>query len=366
MSLQRTPLYDAHLALGARLVPFGGWEMPVQYQGIVAEHLACRAAAGLFDVSHMGEFEVAGPSAATFLEQALTNRVSDLAPSRCRYSLMCNDAGGIIDDLLVYRLDDERWLLVVNAGNIATDLAWLRGLAVHQRAAITDRSPETALLALQGPASRRLLQRLLPAADGERLGSLRYYQFGEFALLGVSVLISRTGYTGDLGYELAMPADSARRVWDYLLAEGSADGLVPVGLGARDTLRLEAGFCLHGHDISPQRNPIESGLERFVKLDKEFVGRDALAEAASLGTPERLIGLVVTGRGIVREGAELRHAGQAVGVVTSGGFSPSLQQSIGLGYVRCNMAAPGTALEVVVRDRPVACTVTTPPFYRRS
>lgn len=366
MTLKRTPLYQAHVDLGARLVPFGGWEMPVQYEGIVAEHLACRSAMGLFDVSHMGEFEVTGPGAVAFLEHALTNSVADLASGRCRYSLMCNEAGGIVDDLLVYRLAEDRWLLVVNAGNIDGDLAWLRGLAVHWRATVVDQSPETALLALQGPASRGLLQRLLPGDDAERLTALRYYHFGEFRLFDQPVTISRTGYTGDLGFELAMPAERAHEVWDGLLSAGSSEGLVPVGLGARDTLRLEAGFCLHGHDISPERNPIEAGLERFVAFDKDFVGREALARAVSEGTPQRLTGLVVTGRGIVREGAELRHDGRAVGVVTSGGFSPSLQQSIGLGYLQHELAAPGTELEVLVRDRPVACTVTSPPFYRRS
>lgn len=363
MSPSRTPLYQRHLELGGRMVEFGGWSMPVQYQGIVAEHLACRQAMGLFDVSHMGEFLVSGPGAVPFLDGALTNRVADLPVGRCRYSLMCRADGGIVDDLLVYRLADQELLLVVNAANIAGDLAWLR----DQPAAgveLVDRSPELALLALQGPRSRDLLASLVAPEDADRLAAMKYYHFGRFRLPGGEALISRTGYTGGLGYELMVPAGQAVALWDTLLAAGAGAGLVPVGLGARDTLRLEAGLCLHGHDISPERNPIEAGLERFVKLDKEFRGRDVLARLAAEGTPEKLIGLLATGPGVMREGCAVEVGGKPAGCLTSGTFSPLLKRSIGLGYVRREVATAETEAVVQVRGKPLPCRLVHPPFHK--
>ncbi|MCC7495711.1 MAG: glycine cleavage system aminomethyltransferase GcvT [Fimbriimonadaceae bacterium] len=361
MTLQRTPLYQRHVALGGRLVEFGGWEMPVQYSGIVAEHLATRRAMGLFDVSHMGEFELRGPGAVAFLERAVSNRVADLAVGRCRYALLCNEAGGVLDDLLYYRLAADHLLLVVNAGNIAGDLAWLQGLAPSD-CELTDQSAASGLLALQGPGSRDLLVSLLGAA-GETLAGLRYYQFATFELAGAAVLISRTGYTGGPGYELCCPAEAVGALWDLLLAAGAPTGLLPVGLGARDTLRLEAGFCLHGHELTPRRNPLEAGLARFVDLGQPFVGRDALAAVAAAGPADRLTGVEVVGRGVIREGAMITVGGEPCGSLTSGTFSPLLERSIGLGYVPAALP-DGAAVEVLVRGKPLPCRLTTPPFYK--
>ncbi len=364
MTLQRTPLYEAHLALGARLVEFGGWAMPVQYGGIVAEHKACRAAMGLFDVCHMGEFDVTGDGAVALLERAVTNHVADLPVGRCRYALLCNAAGGVIDDLILYHWREGWYRLVVNAANIATDWAWLSDLAAGTRAQLVDPSGETGLLALQGPRSRALLERLLAVEERPLLSALRYYHCAEAELCGCAVTISRTGYTGDLGYEIFAAAAEVAALWDRLLHAGRPEGLVPVGLGARDTLRLEAGFPLHGHEISPSINPLEAGLGRFVKLDQPFVGRDALAAIAAAGPARTLVGLEVTAKGVIRDGCPILAAGEAVGVVTSGTFSPLLERSIGLGYVPPSLAAPGTPLAVDVRGRALACEVVRPPFYR--
>ncbi len=363
MSLKRTPLYDRHVAAGARLVEFGGWSMPVQYQGIVAEHKSARAAAGLFDVSHMGEFRVVGPGATAFCDQAFTNNVATLAAGRCRYSLMCDEQGGILDDLLYYRLADDELLVVVNAANFAADFAWLAGLSPRD-CELRDESDRTALLAVQGPASRELLAGLV-GGERSRLEALRYYRYEAFTVAGAEALISRTGYTGDLGFEVMLPAAAAPAAWDAILAAGEPAGLVPVGLGARDTLRLEAGFCLHGHDIGPDRNPIEADLARFVDLAKgDFVGREAIAAAAEQGTAQVLVGLAVTGRGIIREQCPIFAGGEPVGTVTSGTFSPLLERSIGMGYVDRRHAAVGSELSVDVRGRMVDCRVAERPFYR--
>ncbi|MBI5834459.1 MAG: glycine cleavage system aminomethyltransferase GcvT [Armatimonadetes bacterium] len=362
--LKQTPLHDRHVALGARMVGFGGWSMPVQYAGIVAEHRGARAAAGLFDVSHMGEFIVEGPGALGLLQHALTNDYASLAVGRARYSLMCAEDGGIIDDLIVSREGEDRYLIVVNAGNIDGDFAWLSSLAGDD-VTLTNVSDEWALLAVQGPRSADILAGLLSDGDATAVRALRYYAIHRCPLLGVPVVISRTGYTGDLGFEVFVPADSAVTVWDGLLAGGAAQGLVPVGLGARDTLRLEAGFCLHGHDISPARNPIEANLGRFVKFDKPaFVGRDALAAVSDAGCAERLVGLSVTERGVVRDGCAVVHDGQPVGLVTSGTYSPLLERSIALAYVRADLTEVGTALAVDVRGRALPCMVSALPFYK--
>ncbi len=361
--LRQTSLHGRHEAAGARMVEFGGWSMPVQYQGIVAEHRACRTAAGLFDVSHMGEFDVSGPGAAAFLEQALTNRVADLSVGRCRYALLCAPDGGVLDDLLVYRLGEAAFRLVVNAANIGGDWTWLQGLP-REDAELVDQSDGTGLIAVQGPRSPAVLADLLDADAAARLSALRYYQFGHFELAGAPAVISRTGYTGDRGYEVFVPAAQTGSVWDALVSAGEPHGLALVGLGARDTLRLEAGFCLHGHELSPAIDPLSAGLERFVALDKPFVGRDALVAVSASGPARRLIGLEVVGRQVIREGCRIEVDGRAVGQVTSGTFAPSLDRSVGLGYVRAELARPGGEVTVSVRERPVPCRLVQPPFYR--
>jgi aminomethyltransferase len=365
-ALRRTPLHARHVALGAKMVPFGGWSMPVQYDGIVAEHKRCRAAAALFDVSHMGELLVAGGGALEFLQQALTNDFTSLAIGRCRYSLMCNDAGGVVDDVIVYHAAENRYVLVVNASNIDDDVSWLDSLD-HRGAEIENQSADFGLLAVQGPRSRDLLVALADADSAARLAGLGYYTFTDATLAGQRTTVSRTGYTGDLGFEVFVPAEHTGELWDRLLADGAAFGLGPAGLGARDTLRLEAGFPLHGHEISLTREPLAAGLGRFVKLDKPaFMGRGVLADIAARGPAERLVGLVATERGVMRDGCAVLSAGTNAGVVTSGSFSPTLDGSIALAYVRADLAEAGTALEVEVRGRPLACAVHALPFWKRA
>jgi aminomethyltransferase len=366
-ALFTTPLHDAHLALGAHMTGFGGFDMPVHYTGIRAEHEAVRTAAGLFDVSHMGEVMVRGPEAFAFVQHLVTNDVAKLYDGRALYTVMCQDDGGIVDDLLVYRLADDAYMLVINAANAATDLAWMRD---HNPmgAVIEDVSAETALLALQGPAAFGIAQTLTDAP----LGDLKYYHFmelaeGAFAGLDYA-LLSATGYTGERGLEIYCAADDARAVWDALMDAGAAHGLVPAGLGARDTLRLEAGYCLYGQDLTRQTNPLEAGLGWVVKLGaSDFVGRDALALIQEHGGPtRRLVGLAVDGRGIPRAGYPIGppEGDAVIGEVTSGTQSPMLRQGIGLGYVPNDPAytAEGARLSIAGR-RPMAATVVKPPFH---
>ncbi len=361
-ALARTPLFDRHAALGAKLVPFAGWEMPIQYAGILAEHEAVRTRVGLFDVSHMGEFEVRGAGAIAFVNRMTTNDVASLAPGGVQYSTMLRPNGGIIDDLLVYRLDG-RVLLVVNASNTEKNLAWLREHAPRD-VTIDDRSRELALIALQGPRAARTLA----AAGGGAFLALRYYAAAEGALCGANLVVSRTGYTGEDGFEVYAPWDRAGEIWDALLAAGRAFGIAATGLGARDSLRLEARFCLYGNDIDETTNPLEAGLGWVVKIDKgEFVGRDALAAVRAAGATRRLVGFVSDGRDIPRHGYALRAAGDhaATGVVTSGGFGPTVAKGIGMGYLPSAAAAPGRSVEVDCRGKWVAATIVKGPFYTK-
>lgn len=369
-TLARTPLHDRHAALGARIVPFAGWEMPVQYAGILAEHEAVRRRVGLFDVSHMGEFEVTGPDALAFVNRMTTNDVASLAPGGVQYTTMLRPLGGIVDDLLVYRLDG-RVLLVVNAANTAKDLAWLLENA-PRGVRIADRSREIALLALQGPRAAKTFE----AAGAGAFLALRYYTAAEGRFAGVPALVSRTGYTGEDGFEIYVEWDRAGEAWDRLAAAGAPFGLAPAGLGARDSLRLEARYCLYGNDIDETTNPLEAGLGWIVKLEKgDFVGREALARVREAGPARRLVGFVAEGRDIPRHGYPLRvagavagggHAGGApAGTVTSGGFGPSLGKGIGMGYVPAAAASPGTSVEIDCRGRWARATIVKGPFYSR-
>lgn len=361
--MKRTPLHTEHERLGAKLVPFAGYEMPIQYpSGITAEHHAVRTAAGLFDVSHMGEFEVRGPQALALVQYVTSNDAARLEVGQAQYSTLLNDAGKLLDDLLVYRMGDARYMLVVNGSNKDKDFAWIASAAEGFDAELTDRTDEIVLIALQGPRAEQILARLTEAD----LPSIRYYRFAEGQVDGARVIISRTGYTGEDGFELYVPAEEAARLWRRLLEEGAEAGLVPAGLGARDSLRLEMGYALYGNDLDEQRTPLEAGLGWVVKLDKgDFIGRDALVRQKEAGVPRRLVGFVLAERGFPRHGYGVTDAeGAVVGEVTSGVLSPTLGQGIGMAYVPAEMAKPGTRVGVVIRDRAVPAEVVRPPFHK--
>jgi aminomethyltransferase len=357
---RHTPLFEEHVALGAKIVPFAGYRMPIQYpSGINAEHQAVRRAAGLFDVSHMGEFEVRGERAEDFLQHVTTNDVSRLEEWQAQYSTLPREDGTLIDDLLVYRFP-AHFMLVVNASNRERDWEWISRYADRFGVELRDRSDEVALLALQGPASEAILARLSDAP----LPEIGYYRFRTGEVDGRPAVISRTGYTGEDGFELYLDAADAAAVWRRLLEVGRADGLVPVGLGARDSLRLEMGYALYGNDLDDRRTPLEAGLGWVVKLDKgDFVGRDALRRQKAEGVRERLAGFRLTARGFPRHGYPVRVDGRDAGTVTSGTLSPSLGAGIGMAYLPVEAAKPGTRVEVVIRDQAVPAEVVRPPFY---
>ncbi len=360
MSLRRTPLYEIHRRLGARLVEFAGYEMPVSYSSIIAEHRAVREAAGLFDVSHMGQIRFEGPGAIASAERLLTRPVASLRPGRVRYALLCNEEGGVVDDVTVYRLSEESLFLCVNAANIEKDYRWCIRHSPAD-AGVRDTSHETGLLALQGPASAEVLSRVA----GTDVAGISRYGFDRFDVAGRTALVSRTGYTGSDGFEIYLGVGDIKRVFEALLAEGKPCGLVPVGLGARDTLRLEAAMPLYGHELDESTSPLEAGLGRFVKLDVGgFIGAEAIARRRDAGATRSLIGFVMEGRGIARAGYEILSHGRAAGRVTSGAPSPTLGTSIGLAYVSPDCAAVGTALDVVIRGRATPASVAGTPFVK--
>jgi glycine cleavage system T protein (aminomethyltransferase) len=356
--LKRTPLYDVHVKAGAKMVPFGGWEMPVQYAGIVEEHRAVRSAVGLFDISHMGEFEVEGPRALAAVQRLCTNDAAPLERGQVQYSVLCYPEGGIVDDLTLYRFDDARYMLTVNASNIDKDWDWVT--AHGEGATWRNMSADTALLAVQGPKAEALVQRL---ADTDVV-SARYYRFVRGEVAGVPAIISRTGYTGEDGFELYVPAGEAARLWYALLEAGRVDGIQPIGLGARDTLRLEMKFALYGNDIDQTTNPLEAGLGWVVKPAKgDFLGRAAIEAMRARGVPRKLVGLEMVERQVPRHGYRILAGGEPVGVVTSGSFSPSLERGIGMGYVRADLSAVGTELDVEIRGAGQRARVARTPFY---
>ncbi len=363
-SLLATPLADRHQALGARMVEFAGWYMPVQYTGIIEEHRAVRTRAGLFDLSHMGELFVEGPEAGEGLACALVGDPRTLKVGRAHYSMICFPDGGVMDDLIVYRVGEERFMVVANASNAATVSDALAERLDGYAAVLDDRSLATALVAIQGPLSKKILA---PFTD-VNLEELRYYWIAEGHVAGVPALVARTGYTGEDGFEVFVDCESAAKVWDALLAAGKPEGLIPVGLGARDTLRLEAGMPLYGNELGHDTTPFDAGLGRVVKLDKDvdFVGREALEKAAAEGPRKKLVGLVVKGRGIARHGYDLYSKGKRTGTVTSGTMSPTLGEPIAMAYAAPSDAEPGTILEVGIRDQRVPAEVVTLPFYRRA
>ena len=360
--VKRTPFYDIHCSLGAKMTEFAGFDMPVQYAGIIEEHLAVRRSVGVFDVTHMGEFIVRGAGALPFLQKVTINDVARLKPGRVQYTAMCYDDGGIVDDLLVYRLEDG-YMLVVNAANCAKDFAWLRE-HIPANAEISDRSEATALLAVQGPRSQRTLQKLTKTD----LSKVEYYSFVTGDIAGVPMTISRTGYTGELGFELYFESSIpvAKKIWDAVFEAGKEFSIAPVGLGARDTLRLEMGYCLYGNDIDQSTHPLEAGLGWITKLGKsDFCGKQAIVKAKEQGLKRKLVGFVLPDRTIARHGYEIRSNGIRAGIVTSGTYSPSLQRGIGMGYVSPELSAPGTVVSVSVRGKEVPADVVLPPFVKK-
>jgi aminomethyltransferase len=359
--LKRTPLFEEHERLGGKLVPFAGYEMPVQYSaGIIAEHQAVRRAAGVFDVSHMGELDVRGDDALGLVQYVTTNDASGLAVGQAQYSALCRDDGGILDDCIVYRFED-RYMIVVNASNIDKDRDWIAQHADRFGVAVEDRSSETGLIALQGPRAQATLARHTEAD----LDAVRYYHFVEGRIGDTDAVISRTGYTGEDGFELYLPAERTAEVWRSLLEAGRQDGVQPAGLGARDSLRLEMGYALYGNDMDERRSPLEAGLGWITKLDKgDFIGRDALLRMKERGVRERLVGFVCQERGFPRHGYEIRIDDVPAGEVTSGIVSPMLQQGIGMGYVPVESAKPGTRIDIRVRDKSIPAEIVRPPFYR--
>jgi aminomethyltransferase len=359
-ALKRTPLYELHRELGAKLIDFGGWEMPVQYQGILEEHRAVRERVGIFDVSHMGELEVSGPGAFETVQWLTPNDVAKLPEGRCHYSAFLTEEGTFVDDLLVYRRAGDRFLLVVNASNTPKDFRWAAGRA-RGGARVEDRSDQYALLAVQGPRAAGLLRRVASSDPG----SMPYYGFTETRVLGEDALVSRTGYTGEDGFEIYLAPGSAEKVYRGLLEQGRSDGIAPCGLGARDTLRLEAKMALYGNDIDDTVTPWEADLGWIVKIQKgDFVGREALARQKAAGVTRKLAGFEMVDRGIARHGY-LAQTAAGPGVVTSGTHSPTLNKPIGLARLPAAATAVGTEFEVEIRGRQARARIVETPFYKR-
>ena len=360
--MKQTPLYEIHRQLGGKIIDFGGWALPVQYQGILEEHEAVRTKAGLFDVSHMGELLLQGPDAQANLQNLLVNDLDKARIGQCVYSPMCTPEGGVVDDLLVYRIAAADWLLVVNAANTDVDDTWIRQ-QLTGNARLTNQSADYGQLAIQGPKAEVILQRLTDTC----LRDIHFYRFLSDVLIdGVAALVSRTGYTGEDGFEIYLPAAQTPRIWNLLLAEGKDEGLVPAGLGARDTLRFEAALSLYGQELALDITPLEAGLDRFVKLGKPaFIGRDALARQQAAGPARRLAGLEMIDRGIPRSHYEISTAGRMVGYVTSGSFAPTLKKNIALALLESRYTPAGTRLDVVIRGKAAAAQVVGLPFYSR-
>lgn len=360
--LLTTALHDNHRALGAKLVDFAGWDMPIAYAGTVGEHLAVRRAAGAFDIGHMGRIEVRGPGAGAYLRSLVTRNLADLTPGSARYALVCNERGTILDDIFVYRKGAEDWLLIVNGANRLKISAWLER---HRPdgVSVIDRTLDTGLIALQGPRTRDVLARLavpLPA-------SFRLHTFVESTWQDRPLLIARTGYTGEWGVEVMADHAAITALWEQALARGKDLGLVPVGLGARDTLRLEMGYALYGHEIDETTTPLEAALDWVVDFGgADFVGKAALTAQRDRGVDRRLVGFDLIDKGVPRQGHPILAAGQTVGTVTSGNLSPTLDKGIGMGYIEAARAALGTPIEIDIRGKRKQAVIAKPPFYRRA
>jgi aminomethyltransferase len=377
--LQRTPLFAAHQRSGARLVEFGGWEMPVQYTGIVDEHLAVRRAAGVFDISHMGEFIVNGPGAEAFLNHTLTNDLRKLAPGQGQYSMLCNERGGVVDDLYVYRTKEQEYLLIVNASRISTDWEWLQGHVdqspTRDGFKLRNASAELGAVAVQGPLVAQFINVVIPGGSiggtlAAHVTDLKKNEIAGFVFRGTSLLVARTGYTGEDGFEIVAPAEELEALWNSLIEAGSVFDLKPAGLGARDTLRTEMCYPLYGHELSEDTTPFEAGITFCVALDKgDFTGREALLAQKAAGIARKCVAFRMADKSAPpRPGYALWSSGpnpRQLGPVVSGTQSPSLGVGIGLGFVPVALAAPGTQLEVEIRGRRAPATVVPKPFFRK-
>jgi aminomethyltransferase len=355
-------LNSVHRALGARMVDFGGWDMPVQYSGIIDEHNAVRNAVGVFDVSHMGEIEIRGPEAARLTDFVTTNAVHKLKPGQAHYSGLLYEHGGFVDDILVHKVSDEHYFLCVNASNQDKDFEHIVAHN-HFDAVVENAGEHYAQIAIQGPKAGATLQKLTPVD----LGGIKYYWFADGEVSATPARIAHTGYTGEDGFEIYVPPAEAERMWNLVMDAGAEFGIKPCGLGARNTLRLESGMALYGHEIDASLSPLEAGLDWIVKLDKgEFVGRDALLKQKQSGIRRKLIGFEMRGRGIGRDGYEVRVNGAPAGWVTSGGPAPALNKNIGLCYLPIEQSVPGTSIEIMIRNQPVDAVTVETPFYKRA
>jgi aminomethyltransferase len=362
--MKRTAFYRMHQQNGAKIVEFAGFEMPIQYSGIINEHKCVRTAVGMFDVTHMGEFEIRGKDALMLIQKVTTNDASKLFDGKVQYSSMCYPDGGIVDDLLVYRFSDH-FMFVVNASNCSKDFEWIRSNIGNLNVELVDRSDEISLLAIQGPKSLEMLQPLTTA----NLSAMQYYTFVQAKLAGVNMIVSRTGYTGELGFELYFESSipTGEEVWTTLMDAGKKFGLKPIGLGARDTLRLEMGFCLYGNDIDKTTHPLEAGLGWITKLEKDnFIGRDVLLKVKREGFKRKLVGFTIDEeRAFPRHGYEIHANGTCVGHVTSGTVSPILDKGIGMGYVTTQYAQQGQSLNILIRNKQINAQVTKIPFIQK-
>ncbi len=352
----KTPLHAEHLARHARMAPFAGWDMPIQYTSIVTEHQQTRQQATVFDISHMGEFDISGPTAEQDLDRLLTQRIATLANGQCRYGYLLNEAGGVIDDLTCYRRADDRFYLVVNAANRAAAADWIKAHC-QSRTIFADVSDQTAKIDIQGPAARALMEEALGCA----LPDLNYFRAKDWTYDGVSSWLSRTGYTGEWGYEWYLPTEAAVTCWQRLLAPGA---LQPAGLGARDTLRLEMGYPLHGHELQPDRSPVAVAGSAFMHLDKPFIGRDQVQRVLDQGPDQQLLGLRLESRRAARAGDTVWREGTQIGTVTSGSYAPSVGVAIALAYIDTAHAQPNSACTIEVRGQHLPATLTKPPFYK--
>lgn len=362
MDAKRTPFFAKHIALGAKMVEFAGYKMPMFFSGIVPEHLKVRGSVGMFDLSHMGEFYIKGQGAMKFISRMTTNDPTVLEPWQCQYSALCYEHGGFVDDLLLYKLEDnENWMMVVNASNLQKDWEWLKSHLPATGVEMTNISDETGLLAIQGPKAPDVLAKM----TNYDLDSMKYYHSRRGIIGGVDVLFSRTGYTGEDGFEIYIPPEHCEKLWDLTAQAGEEFGIAPIGLGARDTLRLEMKYALYGNDIDDKTNPWEAGLGWIVKLEKgDFIGREALIDLKTKGVSRRLICFKLSERGFPRHGYPILKDGKEIGVVTSGTFSPSLDCGIGLGYVQLGEHNVGNPIQVLIRDHPVQGFIEQAPLYK--
>ncbi len=355
---KRTPLYDEHVKLGATIVPFGGWDMPVYYSTVIEEHLATRGQAGLFDTSHMGEVYVKGPDSLSFLQEIMTNDIAKIAPGGAVYSAMTNEHGGVIDDLWVYMLGTDDYLVVINAGTTPKDVEWIMAKASGRNLSVDNKSDETGMIALQGPAFRQILSRLTPDEPPAR------FSFSNTKIAGCDVLVSRTGYTGEDGVELYASSDDIVTLWRATLEAGAEYGIKPAGLGARDTLRLEACYSLYGHELSEDITPVEAGISFAVARNKSFIGSDIVLCQIADGPRRRVVAFELLERGVPRDGYKVYSCGEEAGVSTSGCYSPTFKKGIGLAMLDVKYATPGTDIEVEIRGKRYAAKVVKKPFIK--